>query len=541
MTGDFGAIEGFVGVVGAAAAGSALALRVYAGPDRTLAGPAIDELRRWSPAIVGMLLLLALGGLLNWAGRGIGFEGGLAVGGLAAIAIAFLEAPWEPTGPGPVAHPPALYQAVAGAGSVGVAILAVLAILLAAGPGPIALLGIPVGAGVLLLLGEPADRRNDRLRSVAVVTALAAATASVANAVVLRSIVPDALLLPLLAAAASVVGGLVGLTVDRLPLHYRLGVPAAMVAGVALSAAAVAEWMPKEPSIALALAAGWLGAGSLAYAPRWAVLEPAQAIASARAGPALGVIGSVSGGLRAVGAAVLAFGVAVWVAYEAFRLLLPDGTFGVGLAATSAAVGAAALASVRIGAGPAGTSRPSAEVFDVVATGWAALSVLFALPLIVPALTGIPSEVLGTQLGLGTPTTLSGLVLGATLPFLLASSGAASRGSHRWDVARRWGAALAPAIVATVAVVVFGPAAIVALVLGALLTGVPLGTFWAAAREATASIAATPTRSSSGSADLLAALDAGTGWRISAAVLATTIAVVGVTVVATGATGLFGL
>jgi hypothetical protein len=541
MTSDFGAIEAFVGVVGAAAAALALAVRMYSGPDRSLTTSAWDELRRWSPSLVGFLALLALAGLLNWAGRGIGFAEGIAVGGLAAVAIAFLEAPWEAAPRGPLVRPPALYQAVAGSGAVGVAILAVLAILLAAGPGPTALLGIPVGAGVLLLLGEPGDRRNDRLRSVAVVAALAASTAYVANAVVLRSIVPDALELPLLAAATSVVAGLAGVAVDRLPLHYRLGVPTAMIVGVVLTSAAIVAWMPTEPSIALAIAAGWLGAGTLAYAPRWAVLEPPQAMATARAGTALGVIGSISGGLRAVGAAALAFGVAVWVAYEAVRLLLPDGTFGVALAAVGASVGAASLAAVRVGSGPAGSARPSAEVLDVAGTSWAALAVLFALPLIEPGLTGIPTEVLGTQLGLGTPTTLSGLVLGATLPFLLASSGTASRGSRRWDDARRWGAALAPAVVAIGVVAIFGPAAIVALVLGALLTGVPLGTFWAAAREASASIGSAPSRFPSVGNDLAAALDAESGWRISAAVLGTTVAVLAVAVVATGATGLFGL
>jgi hypothetical protein len=541
MTGDFGAIEGFVGVVGAAAAGSALAFRIYQGPDRKRTTTVPDELRRWSPALVGILALLALGGVMNWGGRGIGFEGGIAVGGLAALAIAFLEAPWEPAGPGPVARPPAIYQAVAGCGAVGVAILAVLTILLAAGPGPIPLLGIPVGAGVLLLLGEPVDRRNDRLRSLAAVTALSASTAYVEYAVILRSIVPDALLLPLLAASTSLLAGVVGVSVDRLPLHYRLGVPAAMVAGVAFVAVAVAEWMPNLPSIALAIAAGWLGAGSLAYAARWAVLEPYEAVGTARAGTALGVIGSLSGGLRAVGAAVLSFGVAVWIGYEAVRLLLPDGTFGVVLAATSAAVGAASLAAVRVGSGPSGTPRPTAEILDVAATGWAGLAVVFSLPLIVPALTGIPTEVLGTQLGLGTPTTLVGLVVGATLPFLLASTDRASRGSPGWDATRRWGAALAPVAVASVAVLVLGPAAVIALVLGVLLTGVPLGTLWATAREAAASIASAPSRTPTVASDLAAALDGPTGWRISATVLAVSVVVLGLTVIAIGATAQFGL
>ncbi|MCI4367665.1 MAG: hypothetical protein L3K08_07935, partial [Thermoplasmata archaeon] len=67
----------------------------------------------------------------------------------------------------------------------------------------------------------------------------------------------------------------------------------------------------------------------------------------------------------------------------------------------------------------------------------------------------------------------------------------------------------------------------------------PLGIFWAAAREATASVRSVAPGSSA-SPELAAALDAESGWRISAAVIATGVAALGVTLVATGATGWFG-
>lgn len=540
MTGNFGAIELLVALAGAAATSSAFALRIYAGPARPTKSEAAATLRRWAPALVGLALLLALGAGLHAIGRGLGFEEGLAAGGLAALAVGALEVPGDPEGPGRLERPVLLFRAVSGIGSAGIAILAVLAILLWAGSGPTGLLGIPVGAGVLLLLGEPSDPRSGRLRFLAVATALSASTAYVANAVILRSLVPNALLLPLLAAAMASVAGFGGLLLDRVEGPYKVGAPAAVAAGVGLAAAAVLTWMPSQPSIAVALAAGWFGAATAAYLPRWAVLEPAEASETARAGTALGVIGSMSGGLRAVGAAVIGFAVAVWVADAAVRLLLPDGSFGISLAATTAAVGAASLAAVRVGAGPRGSARCPSEVLDVAAAGWAGLAILFALPLIVPSLTGVSSAVFGAQLGLGTPTTLGGLVLGATLPFLLASSARTSRGSKFWDNARRWGAALAPALLAVVVVTVFGPAAVVALVLGATLTGIPLGIFWAAAREATASVrSAAP--ASSAATELASALDAESGWRISAAVIATGVAALGVTIVATGATGWFGL
>jgi hypothetical protein len=541
MTGTLGAIELLIALVGAAAAGGAFALRIYSGPDRPTATEAVATLRRWAPALVGLAFLLALGAGLDWIGRGLGFEEGLLAGGLAALAVGVLEVAGDPEGPGPIEKPMLLYRAVAGIGSAGVAILAVLGILLVAGSGPTGLFGIPVGAGVLLLLGEPGDAGSGRLRFLALVAALSASTAYVANAIVLRSIVPDALLLPLLAAALASLAGAVGVVLDRVEGPYKVGTPAAVVAGVGLSVAAVLAWMPSQPSIALAMSAGWLGAATVAYLPRWAVLEPAEAAETARAGTALGVIGSMSGGLRAVGAGVVGFALAVWVAYEAFRLLLPDGTFGISLAATSAAVGAAGLAAVRVGTGPRGTPRRSAEVLDVAGAGWVGLAIVFALPLVVPALTGIQSEVFGAQLGLGTPTTLSGLVLGATLPFLLASSSRTTRGSVRWDIARRWGAALAPALMVIVLVVVFGPAALVALVLGATLTGIPLGIFWGAAREGTASVRAASPALSASSPELASALDAETGWRISATMVAIGVATLGATVVATGAMGWWGL
>ncbi|MCI4332245.1 MAG: hypothetical protein L3K01_00715 [Thermoplasmata archaeon] len=539
MTGNFGAIELLVALVGAAATSSAFALRIYSGPGRPTAVEAVATLRRWAPAFVGLALLLALGAALHGIGRGVGFEEGLVAGGLAALAVGALEVPGEPDGPGPLEQPVLLVRAVSGVGSAGIAIVAVLGILLVAGSGPAGLFGVPVGAGVLLLLSEPGDSRSGRLRFLAVATALSASTAYVAGAVILRSLVADALLLPLLAAAMASLAGFVGLLLDRVEGPYKVGVPAAVAAGVGLAAAAVLVWMPSEPSIAVAMAAGWFGAATVAYLPKWAVLEPPEAAETARAGTALGVIGSMSGGLRAVGGSVIGFAVAVWVADAAVRLLLPDGSFGISLAATSASVGAAVLAAIRVGTGPRGTARGASEVLDVAAVGWAGLAIVFALPLVVPSLTGVSSAVFGAQLGLGSPTTLSGLVLGATLPFLLASSAKTSRGSRSWDITRRWGAALAPALAAVFVVTVFGPAAVVALVLGATLTGIPLGIFWAAAREATASVRSVAPGSSA-SPELAAALDAESGWRISAAVIATGVAALGVTLVATGATGWFG-
>jgi hypothetical protein len=532
VTGDFGAIEGVVGVVGAAALGGALAVRIYLGPPGPKAG---GLLARSAPVLVGLGVLLAVGAVLRGTGRGFDFLEGLVAGALAAFAVAALESPGEPGGPGPIERPPAVYRALAGCGAGGAALLAVLAVLLTAGSGPVALFGVPVGAGTVLLLGEPSDRWNGRLRLVAVVAALSAATASVAGSVVVRAIVPDALLLPLLFGAASTGAATVGVVVDHVGGSFRLGVPAAIVAGVLFSSAAVAEWMPGKPAIALAVVAGWLGVGTAAYLPRWAVLEPSEAKETASAGTALGVLAALSGGLRAVGAAVLGFGVALWIAFEAGGLLVPDGTFGVALAAATAAVGAAGVALVRVGVGPHGSPRVNPESLDVAAVGWAGLAIVFALPLSVPALTGIPSEVFASQLGLGSPATLAGLVVGAVLPFLLASS------SRTFGLLRRWGAALAPAVVAIAMVLAFGPSIAVALVLGAMLTGTPLGFFWAAARESAASVSAESPVGSRIRPDLASSMDPETGWRLSAAVLATSVAVLAVIVVAVRATGHFGL
>jgi hypothetical protein len=541
MIADFGAIESVVGLVGAAAAGGALAVRVYGAPGHPARRKLADLLRRGIPPLAGLVVLLAVGAFLNWTGRGIAFEEGLLAGGFAAAAAAWLDTPGEPDGPGPLERSRPAHRAVAGIGAAGLSILAVLGVLLLAGPSPTALLGIPVGAGVLLLLGEPADRGNGRLRFLAVTIALAASTAYVANAVLLRAIVPNALLLPLLVGATSTVAGVVGVVVDRVEGPYRLGVPAATITGVVLAAVAVADWMPGAPAILLAISSGWLGAATVAYLPRWAVLEPSEAAEVGRAGTALGVIGSLSGGLRAAGAAVLAFGVAVWVAFAAVRLLLPDGTFGVALAATAAAAGAAGLAAVRVGTGPRGTPRPTAEALDVGAVGWAGLAMVFALPVIVPTLSGIPSEVFGAQLGLSSATTLSGLVLGATLPFLLVSASRRSGATGTAESLRRWCIGLAPAFVAIGVLLILGPAAAVALVLGAVLTGTPLGLFWASSREAAASIRSVLPNDSGSSTDLAGALDAGSGWRISAAVLATGLAVLALVVIAIGARGHFGL
>ena len=67
-------------------------------------------------------------------------------------------------------------------------------------------------------------------------------------------------------------------------------------------------------------------------------------------------------------------------------------------------------------------------------------------------------------------------------------------------------------------------------ILGAALTGIPLGLFWVASREATASIQARLPEGSSPRRALAEALDEATGWRVAAAVLAVAVAALAVVV-----------
>jgi len=274
------------------------------------------------------------------------------------------------------------------------------------------------------------------------------------------------------------------------------------------------------------------------YLPRWAVYEPAAtAAAAARAGVALGVIGSMGRGLRTAVGAVLAFAVPLLIADAALRSIAPVGPFGVVLAAATAATAALVLGGTRVGAGPRGAPRRVPEVLDVVATGWAGLSVAFALPVLAPPVAGLSVAVLSEQLALGAPATLGGLVLGAILPFLLASA-TTDRGSSGWVRAT---AVAAPAVLAVAVGVLLGPAALVGLALGVALTGISLGLFWATSRDASASLQAQLEDPSPDRTALATAFDAASGWRIAAAVLAIAAAALAVAATIAPARGALGL
>jgi hypothetical protein len=542
VSGDFGAIEAVVALIGAVAVGSAGALRALRGPGLPGRGAWANTVLRGAPALSALFLLLALGWVAGGVARGLPFDQGLGVGALAAAAMLALDTPADPDGPGPAERPLPGHRAAVGVGAAGLAVLAVLAALLVLGPNPTGLFGVAVGAGLPLALGEPASRLNGRLRFAGLVTTLAAATAFAPEAVILRVIVPDALLLPLMVAAFGTAAGAVGLLFDQVQGPYAVGVPAAAIAGVGFSAAGIAAWMPWHAELVLAVAAGWLGVGTAMYLPRWAVFEAADAADSARAGVALGVIGSLARGLRATGVGMLGFGVAVLIGYEAMLGVAPAGAFGVVLAASSAATGAAVLGTVRAGAGPGGSPRRLPEGLDVLATGWAGLAVAFSLPTVIPTVSRLAPEILSARLGLGTPATLAGLVLGAIVPFLLASAGPrAGTAAASSVLSLRWAVALVPAVLALGAAAVLGPSAVVGLVLGAALTGVPLGIFWSAARETSASLQRELSGDSADREALESAMDPSTGWRVAAAVLATALGTMAVAAFAIPTSGLFGL
>ncbi|MCI4362252.1 MAG: hypothetical protein L3J77_03575 [Thermoplasmata archaeon] len=540
MTGDFGAIEGVVAVVGAAAAGTAFALRLLrASPLETGVAHSVQRwFRRAAPALFGLIPLVSAAWLFGGAVRGLAFDQGLLIGLVAAAAVATLGAPGESDGPGPADRPLPVRWAAGGVGASGLALLAVLAVLLWKGSGPPALLGLAVGPAILLFVGEPANRFDLRLRFGALVAVLSCATAFVPQSVILRLLLPDALLLPLLAATLGTVAGLAGLLFDRIEGPYALGAPAAAGTGVVLGGYAVVTWIPADAAVVFAVAAGWLAALTAMYLPRWAVYEPAAtAAAAARAGVALGVIGSMGRGLRTAVGAVLAFAVPLLIADAAIRSITLDGVFGVLLAASTAATAALVLGGTRVGAGPRGSPRRVPEVLDVVATGWAGLAVAFALPVLAPPVAGLSVAVLGEQLAVGNPATLGGLVLGAVAPFLLASATTDWGGSA-------WARATAVAAAAALAVVVgvlLGPSALVGLALGAALTAIPLGLFWATSREASASLQLQLEEPSADRSSLASAFDAASGWRIAAAVLAIAAASLAVAATIAPASGALGL
>ncbi|MCI4320810.1 MAG: hypothetical protein L3K05_00675 [Thermoplasmata archaeon] len=539
MTGDFGSIEGIVAIVGAAAAGTAFALRLLRAPpfEEGLAHGVRKGLRRFAPALFALLPLVLAARLFGGAVRGLAFDEGLVIGLVSAAAVVALGAPAEPDGPGPVDHPLPVRWTAGGVGASGVALLAVLAVVLWIGDGPAGLLGVAVGPAVLLFLGEPATRFDLRLRFGALVAVLGCATAFVPQSVILRLLLPDALLLPLLVGALGTVAGLAGLLFDRIEGPYTLGAPAAAGTGVVLGGYAVATWIPADASVVFAVAAGWLAALTAMYLPRWAVYEPAATAATAaRGGVALGVIGSMGRGLRTTVGAVLAFAVPLLVADVAIRSITSDGVFGVLLAAATAATAALVLGGTRVGAGPKGSPRRVPEVLDVVATGWAGLAVAFALPILAPPIAGLSVAVLGEGLALGAPATLGGLVLGAIAPFLLASA-TTDRGGSAWVRAI---AVAAPAVLAVTVGTLLGPAAIIGLALGVALTGIPLGLFWATAREASASLQAQLEEPSPDRRSLATAFDAATGWRIAAAVLAISVAALAVAATIAPANGALG-
>ena len=100
--------------------------------------------------------------------------------------------------------------------------------------------------------------------------------------------------------------------------------------------------------------------------------------------------------------------------------------------------------------------------------------------------------------------------------------------------------ATVPAGVVLVASLALGPGAAIGAVFGAALTGVPLGLFWAATREATASLQSRLPAGSTARRALREAFDAPTGWRIAASVLAVTVAALAVVVVFAPATTFLG-
>jgi hypothetical protein len=534
MTVDFAEIEALVAAIGALAVGGSFAVRILRSGDGPSSSSWTATVLRTSPALIAAFALLLIGRAVGGASDGPRFDVGLVIGTVAAFALLALATvpegaddagPAEGTLPAPVG--------TAGLGAGGLAVLAVLAALLLEGTGPAALLGVSVGPGVLLLLGEPTNRLDPRLRFAGLVAALAAATAMVPDTVELRTIVPDALLLPLLVASLGIVAGLVGLLFDRIQGPYRLGAPAAAVTAVVLGAAAVAVWMPTNGEVTVVVLAGWLaGVGSM-YVLRLAVFGPTEAEASARAGVALGVIGSFARGLRSVGAGVLVVAVPTFFAYEAIAAYSPDGAFGVVLAGVGATTAAVVLGVVRVSTGPAGGPRRVPEVLDAAAAGWAGLSVALTLPYVIPLVARISPAILAGSLTLG-------LVVGALVPFLLASTPACPPSSNLVGRVRRWVAAVVPAIVSVVAAVLLGPPALVGLVLGVALTGLPLGVFWAAAREASASLQVELTPGYPSRTALAEAFDSGTGWRVSAAILGTAIAVLAIVAVAVPSSGALG-
>ena len=540
MANDFAAMEAVAAAVAVGAIGLAFALRVLHVPL-----PRPPEPGRWFralgngvPVLGGAAILLVVAALIGGASRGVPFDEGLIVGTVAAAALLALASPPDPeTGPaGGRVRGGA--DSGAGIGAAGLAILSVLVVLLAIGPDPAGLFGVAVGPVLLLLRGEPASPFDLRIRFAGLAAILSAATAFVPRTVLLRTIVPDALLLPLLLAALATLAAAVGLVVDRIEGPYALGVPAAAIAGVVVPAVAVAVWIPRSAVVLLAIAAGWLGAAGAMYLPRWAVFERAEAAEVVRAGVALGVIGSAARGLRAVGLTVLTFAAAVLVADQAIRSITPEGAFGVALAGVTAGTAAAILGTVRVGTGPGGGPRRVPEMLDVVAAGWTGLTVVFVAPVVVPFLSGVPSELLGAALGLGNPATLGGIVLGAITPFLLAS--ARVRSGATGTVGLRGILALVPAAVVAVGGVLLGPAALIGVVLGAALTGIMLGVFWASAREAAASLTAGGAVGAPETEALSAAIDGASGWRVAAAVVTVAtgaMAVAAITAVGTSALG----
>ncbi|MCI4326548.1 MAG: hypothetical protein L3K16_02790 [Thermoplasmata archaeon] len=538
MTGDFAGIEGLVAVVGAGAIGGALALRL-AHPARR------DEALRFRaaalalvPAGVVAVLALVIGGWKGGAGRGVPFDQGLAIGLVAAALVVVLEPRYELEGPGLTESELRADRSWCGVGAAGVALLALLAVLLLTGSGPAGLFGVAAGAALVLLLGEPESRFNVRLRFVGFVTTLAVATAFVPTAAVFRSIVPDALLMPLAFGAVATVAGAIGVAVDRIHGPYHWGVAAAGIAAAGIAVVAVVTWY-WNLGIALAVTAGWLGAGTTLYALRFGVYEKGQADAIGRAGVALGAIGSIANGLQAVGVMILAIAGSALIAVAAILTFAPDGTFGLLLAGVGATGAALGLGGLQVGTGPGGGPRHIPEAFDTVAMTWAPLTTVFALAAVVPSITGVPAEVVDANLTLGVPGILVGLVLGALVPFVVASAGRPPPGVVP-DRRVRWAVAIAPAGVVVAVSLALGAGAAVGAVLGAAMTGVPLGLFWAATREASASLQTRLPAGSSARRALFEAFDAPTGWRIAASVLAVTVSALAVVVVFAPATTFLG-
>jgi|HubBroStandDraft_2_1064218.scaffolds.fasta_scaffold51258_2 hypothetical protein len=538
MTGDFAGIEGLVAVVGAGAVGGALALRLAHaeprdGPVRLrTAGYALVSLG----VVAGLALLLA--GWKGGAGRGVPFDQGFAIGLVASALVVLLEPRYESEGPGLTESELRADRSWAGVGAAGVGLLALLAVLLLTGSGPAGLFGVAAGAGVVLLLGEPESPFNVRIRFVGFVATLAVATAFVPTAAVFRAIVPDALLMPLAFGAVATVGGAIGVAVDRIHGPYHWGVAAAGIAAFGITVAAAVAWY-WNLGIALAVTAGWLGAGTTLYALRFAVYETAQADAVGRAGVALGVIGSIANGLQSVGLMILAVAGSALIAVAAILTFAPDGTFGLLLAGVGATGAALGLGGLQVGTGPTGGPRHIPEAFDTVAMTWAPLTAVFALAATVPSITGVPSEIVAANLTLGVPGTLVGLVLGALVPFVVASAGRPPPGVVP-NRRARLAVATVPAGVVLVASLALGPGAAIGAVFGAALTGVPLGLFWAATREATASLQSRLPAGSTARRALREAFDAPTGWRIAASVLAVTVAALAVVVVFAPATTFLG-